>query len=464
MPPWGEVPEGKPFHDKTPVLTRREITKLVDWLFSSVSLGRESLRKENVPKWHYMPEDIIRELEDEGGLQKLRSQKPAAPLSMLTHTETSNFIASLTPVTSSSTSKVGIEEIFDQIPNTISESDIVSATPTYTYNIKKEYYTPQNIAQGKHFFELNCASCHGKEADGSGYRAGSMSDAKPRILTNLDWINTRDDLRLLRSIKYGVPGTSMTPWGDLTNSLQRLQLVMFIRTLSEGRFRQDQLATVIYDTFNTAEITLEKARINSYKALKADQEKYYNLRREREKLYGTLGSQDSSEKDISLYTEELKQLQVLRKSEENDAKYLTLKNLIKEEKELFQGIGFSFLQKGSQEDLDKYLSLLQLLQGRFEFKNDTLTYTFSNEKEASLETQGKELLAMLSKQIDALNDKQAILGGKISNADERERQQEIKGQIQALMLLKNELTSALSNGQRIREKELSSVKDINNNG
>ena len=41
-----------------------------------------------------------------------------------------------------------------------------------------------------------------------------MQDAKPRMLTNLDWENSRDDLRLLRSIKYGVPGTAMVPWGD----------------------------------------------------------------------------------------------------------------------------------------------------------------------------------------------------------------------------------------------------------
>jgi hypothetical protein len=74
--------------------------------------------------------------------------------------------------------------------------------------------------------------CHGNEGDGSGTRGSTMQEAKPRMLTNLDWLRSHDDLRILRSIKYGVPGTSMTPWGDLTNSLQRLQLVMFIRSLT----------------------------------------------------------------------------------------------------------------------------------------------------------------------------------------------------------------------------------------
>ena len=60
-----------------------------------------------------------------------------------------------------------------------------------------------------------------------------MKDAKPRMLTNREWLSSKDDLDLLRSIKYGVPGTAMTPWGDQTDPLQRLQLVIFIRSLTE---------------------------------------------------------------------------------------------------------------------------------------------------------------------------------------------------------------------------------------
>ena len=97
------------------------------------------------------------------------------------------------------------------------------------YYIKKEFYTPENLWQGKHFFELNCAVCHGNEGRGSGLRAEFLKEAKPRMLSNLNWIESRDDLRLLRSIKFGVPGTAMTPWGDLTSSMQRMQLVMYIR-------------------------------------------------------------------------------------------------------------------------------------------------------------------------------------------------------------------------------------------
>src|SRR5204862_5912000 len=114
------------------------------------------------------------------------------------------------------------------------------------YFIKQKFFTQENLEQGKLFFEKNCAVCHGKDADGAGTRAGIMVDAKPRMLINLDWLKSRDDLRLLRSIKYGVSGTAMTPWGDLTNALQRLQLVMYIRSLSQENALREQRTENMY--------------------------------------------------------------------------------------------------------------------------------------------------------------------------------------------------------------------------
>src|SRR5690606_6723976 len=137
------------------------------------------------------------------------------------------------------------------------------------YYIKKRYYTEANLDAGKEFFELNCAVCHGREGEGQGSRAGAMQDAKPRMLTNLNWLESRDDLRLLRSIKYGVRGTSMTPWGDQTSSLQRLQLVMYIRSLSQEQRKRDRLLSVMYKTFDTARQTIETARAAENQRLNA---------------------------------------------------------------------------------------------------------------------------------------------------------------------------------------------------
>lgn len=188
MPPWGEVGEGK---DTQPILTKEEIQQLVDWLFSNLPLQSVLPSAKQSPKWNYQADDVMKELQAEGG----------------------NLIA------------------FD-----------------HGY-IKQEYYTPENIQAGKQFFIENCAPCHGKEGDGSGLRASAMADAKPRMLTNLDWISSKDDLSLLRSIKYGVPGTAMTPWGDLTSVEQRMQLVMFIRSLSKEAKQRRELTDALYKTF-----------------------------------------------------------------------------------------------------------------------------------------------------------------------------------------------------------------------
>lgn len=238
MPPWGETAQPKPDYDGIPIITHEEILKLVDWLYSSLPGATVIKSSEDVPKWNYHPEDVIEELKREGN--QLKSDKPESnqkktktqilsDLILLLPQE--EYYAALEPTVNRQPNEI-VEKIFDIIPNPISGGEEES------YYIHKKYYTKENIEKGQDFFELNCAVCHGKEADGSGARASVMFDAKPRMLTNLDWIKTRDDLRLLRSIKYGVAGTSMTPWGDLTSSLQRLQLVIFIRTLSQEKEKE----------------------------------------------------------------------------------------------------------------------------------------------------------------------------------------------------------------------------------
>jgi len=165
----------------------------------------------DVPKWQYTPEDVVQELGRE------------------------------TP------SK---ERIF------LIEFPIQTIKINFSITLKRVLYA-SNIELGQKFFLINCAVCHGNEADGTGARSQAMQEAKPRMLTNLDWINSRDDLRLLRSIKYGVPGTSMTPWGDLTSSIQRLQLVIFIRSLSKEREQRGLLSEAMYQVFDAAHLPLK---------------------------------------------------------------------------------------------------------------------------------------------------------------------------------------------------------------
>lgn len=205
MPPWGEVHGETPLDTSSPhnqpLLTQAEVQQLVDWLLHSVP----STTKQSVPKWDYTPKDVLKDLAREK--ERINGQTPIdAPLT--------------------------VETLFTGIQD--------------GYYIHPHFATPENLAAGQRFFVENCAVCHGVEGGGDGPRASEMSDAKPRILTNIHWLDTRDDLRLLRSIKYGVPGTSMVAWGDATSMLQRLQLTLYIRHLSKELKRRDELTQALY--------------------------------------------------------------------------------------------------------------------------------------------------------------------------------------------------------------------------
>lgn len=228
MPPWGELGEGKKGDGLKPVFTEQEVRILVDWLFSQIPGSTIIKTDQEVPKWNYKAEDIIKEL-----------NKKAEPAS----------------------------ELFDIVPNKGGGPEKDS------YYIKEKFYTKENIEAGQKFFYENCAPCHGKEADGAGLRAEAMKDAKPRMLTNVNWLKTRDDLRLLRSIKYGVPGTSMTPWGDQTSPEQRLQLVVFIRSLSQEQRNRALILDALYKAFDAKEAKMRVNQENGDQLSKLKQQK-----------------------------------------------------------------------------------------------------------------------------------------------------------------------------------------------
>ena len=309
MPPWGEaatskIPAVEKLSHGIPVMKEAEINYLVNWLFSSLPGGEVIRQASDVPKWQYTPKDVVEELKKEGGKllpktsEQLQGEKKDSLSSgkslkdnnlVLSHSSIKNVLhASLVPKINRLTlfenkeKREDFNEIFDVVHR-------LTDTGEESYYIKKDFYTVQNIEEGKTFFLANCAVCHGNEADGNSIRSGVMTESKPRILTNLDWIQSRDDLRLLRSIKYGVPGTAMTPWGDFTNTLQRLQLVIFIRSLSLQQERRETLMTAIYEVFESAQFIVEIARIENSQIME-------KLQKEQIQLDEQL---DGSEKEIT---------------------------------------------------------------------------------------------------------------------------------------------------------------------
>lgn len=88
-----------------------------------------------------------------------------------------------------------------------------------------------SIDAGAKLFMDNCMGCHGRRADGKGVVARNL-DPKPRNLRNALWIVSKSDGYLFRFITYGIPGTSMPPWGPVLSEKDRWNLINYLRSLT----------------------------------------------------------------------------------------------------------------------------------------------------------------------------------------------------------------------------------------
>ncbi|MCE5317025.1 MAG: c-type cytochrome [Parachlamydia sp.] len=466
MPPWGEVAKDKAVVDEIPVLNATEIQQLADWIFSALP-GAEVIKSpSDVPKWRYTPEDVLKELKEEGS--RLKSGTPAGPQPSGSNASSKNligllptgegYLASLQPAMASSP----VDEVFKVVPNPLDGPDPL------LYYIKEKYYTEDNLEEGRAFFEVNCAVCHGSEADGSGVRAGAMRDAKPRMLTNLDWINTRDDLRLLRSIKYGVAGTAMQPWGDQTSSLQRLQLVMFIRSLSTERSLRDQMSEALYRAFDHSIRVVDNARIQHYPELATVNQTYTDLQAKRKAFYERAETNSAPSKEaVETYQKELEALSALRKQEQVDQLYQKLTNEIAREKNLYQSLGLQFITQKNYEDVKPLLALIAANPDRFEIKDGKLTARFEATDEKKNSELTKALAATLQSEIDSLKHQHQIVQGQIGSAERAAEQTRLTNAIGNLEKLRAAVLSDLEEAARSRKKQqqlLSEIQEQNKEG
>lgn len=409
MPPWGEAPE-KPLTGHIPVLSEEEIKRIVDWLFSSLPGGTVIKSSNEVQKWQYTPEDVLKELHEEGSK---------------------------------------LNYVFDRVKNPPGKPD------DYSYYIKEKYYTEHNISQGKAFFEINCAICHGAEADGTGLRAEIMQEAKPRMLTDLDWLKMHDDLYLLRSIKYGVPGTAMTPWGDLTNSLQRLQLVMFIRSLSQDEMRRLDLGEVLYKAFDQALMIVEESRIKENTIVSQLNDELNQLRNQQLTLQEHIQEgKASSTEALEIYKKELEIREKRQKFQKVDQLLVNLKNKIVEEQKNYETFGNSLIPFGYLDEIfQKYLTLLNLTAGRFNLHDGTLILQKNENHQKEIYQIGQEIENALTQEIDKIKAQQVIVSGKIFSEARNAELEKLSTDLNNLTKAKDDLISTLHEGTRIQKEQ-----------
>jgi mono/diheme cytochrome c family protein len=79
--------------------------------------------------------------------------------------------------------------------------------------------TPPSFKASEEIYKGLCARCHGEKGDGRGITYLYL-DPAPRDLTKAAFMNSKPEDRFVQSIKEGVPGTSMPPWGHVLKEEQ----------------------------------------------------------------------------------------------------------------------------------------------------------------------------------------------------------------------------------------------------
>lgn len=114
---------------------------------------------------------------------------------------------------------------------------VVAFSVTFSLAVSKTYAAGE--VDGKEVYKKYCAPCHGEEGKGDGPVAKSLLP-KPRNFTTGAYkvrstpsgsLPTDDDI--LRTIYYGIPGTSMIAW-DVLDENQRKALVPVLKGFSEA--------------------------------------------------------------------------------------------------------------------------------------------------------------------------------------------------------------------------------------
>lgn len=403
MPPWGE----SVVEDHIPVLSEVEAKALVDWLYQGLPEERRRETPEEAEKWRYNATDVVESME--------ASKHLLTPLPKQDH---------------------------DLVDYYFQKED-------GKVMIRKKFATHENLEEAQELFVLHCASCHGKEGAGTGLRASSMLEAKPRTFLNLPWIQERDDLRLIRSIKFGVPGTSMTPWGDLLSSKQQMQLALYIRSLSDELVARDQLEDVLYSIFDEEKLRIEESRQHEYQALASVEAELLEVSEKR--VNASL--QGENEQAAALYLKELKLQEEKKRLHALDEKALEqIATLTKIETYLRELGDELFRAVPTKEVQDAFFSYIQHSPLEITFENQKLQIQFLNDKASKQDEEKNQIVKILNQQIEPIEKRIRSFEKEPLSADAPSVRASVYGELGTLVNLRTKFLHTTETNRTLEEE------------
>ncbi len=99
------------------------------------------------------------------------------------------------------------------------------------------------VKKGKLAFMYNCASCHGKKADGKGVTSVNLKPTPRNLVAIRSWgeksfVHYMSDNWMFDSISNGVPGTSMAPWGVALDNEERWSIIHYLRAEATAEIKR----------------------------------------------------------------------------------------------------------------------------------------------------------------------------------------------------------------------------------
>jgi len=246
----------------------------------------------------------------------------------------------------------------------------------------------------------------------------------------------------------------MVAWGDQTSSLQRLQLVMFIRTLTQNSNARRSLLEGVYQIFDVQDQTVEKARESISKEIIGLQEQYADIRsatRESERM--------DPEQAVSDYKKGLDIRSKIDKAKEKDALFVDLKGRIKDAKDTFVQLGSQILLLSNMDVfLPIYIDWLDKSKNQIEWSKDRLVYKGSSDSAGA-----KAFLDAIQKASKSLESDIEKEKGKIESLKSEKEIKELELKLAALKKLDKSTRQALTELDKLNRDEKELIEKIYGN-